>query len=465
MSRRVVTFVVGLVALTAAVIAVSSRSTTETKRVYVTVREATNVVKGQRVRQGGVKVGQIADITPVQGGRAVKLALDLDDSDGVWPLPTGTKMSLRWGGTANFGDRYIDLVRGKGAGAMVAEGGTFPTKSFALPVDIDQLLADFPARRRAELQTFLKTAGPALGMSKRGLQRTLAVGPEALGEANAVTDDLNADTVALRNLVESTGSVVNAVQTAQPGLRSVLEGAAGTFDAIAAQSTATKALLQAAPRTLQVARTTLGQADPVLDRAQDVTGKLAPGVAELRRTTAPLTSVLRQLRTAGPDATVTLATARRATPSLQGLLGTLQERSPQLESIGKQATEQLSCLRPFTPDVMSFFTNWGDFLSGTDNRDHMLRATVQQISYAPANALPYNADQISKLLPGIVEYGFPRPPGYNAGQPWFQPQCGAGEDALDPSKDAEIRTAESRSHNVPRLAPIAASPRAKKAGK
>jgi len=39
-----------------------------------------------------------------------------------------------------------------------------------------------------------------------------------------------------------------------------------------------------------------------------------------------------------------------------------------------------------------------------------------------------------------MTYGFPRPPGTDAGQPWFLPQCGAGPDALDPNKDPEARS-------------------------
>jgi hypothetical protein len=33
----------------------------------------------------------------------------------------------------------------------------------------------------------------------------------------------------------------------------------------------------------------------------------------------------------------------------------------------------------------------------------------------------------------------PRPPGWNEGKPWFLPQCGAGPDAVDPTKDPEDR--------------------------
>jgi len=35
------------------------------------------------------------------------------------------------------------------------------------------------------------------------------------------------------------------------------------------------------------------------------------------------------------------------------------------------------------------------------------------------------------------KYALVRPPGYNAGQPWMLPDCGAGADGLDATKDPE----------------------------
>jgi hypothetical protein len=53
--------------------------------------------------------------------------------------------------------------------------------------------------------------------------------------------------------------------------------------------------------------------------------------------------------------------------------------------------------------------------------------------------VPYDSGTAAKLFPGL-DYAFPRPPGYSAGQPWFLPKCGVTTDALDPSKDPESRT-------------------------
>ena len=111
---------------------------------------------------------------------------------------------------------------------------------------------------------------------------------------------------------------------------------------------------------------------------------------------------------------------------------------PQLGSIGRQSVEQLKCIRPYTPDAVAFFTNWADFLSATDGKDKYIRANVQLLTPAPYNAITGNSADIAKAFPGL-RYAFPRPPGLNAGQPWFLPECGAGKDSLDPSKDPEAR--------------------------
>jgi hypothetical protein len=53
---------------------------------------------------------------------------------------------------------------------------------------------------------------------------------------------------------------------------------------------------------------------------------------------------------------------------------------------------------------------------------------------------PMTSSQIVALSSGGMHYAMPRPPGLNAGQPWYQPQCGITPDALNPSKDPEAHT-------------------------
>ncbi|PTL58170.1 MlaD family protein [Paraconexibacter algicola] len=454
--RPVVAPLLALLAVCAIVVVLVGRDAETGARFSVVVGEATNVVEGQAIRQRGSEVGHVVSIEPANGGRDARLELEIDDE--AWPLPKGSKMALRWGGTANFGNRYIALTPGRQSGTAVEEGGTFPARDFTVPVEFDELLARFPDAARQDLRRFLREGGPALKTSRVGLRRTLQVAPPALVQARHVVQDIASDQRAVRTLVRSADRVLGAVDAAQPDVRRLLEGAGGTFDAIADESQNVQAALSAAPGSLRRARTTLALADETLVRARALTRDLAPGVTAVRRTVQPLDGLLQTVRDIGPDATKTLVAARQATPSLNPLVERLTGRSPQLESIGKQAVENLECIRPYTPEANAFFSNWGDFFSGTDGKDKLIRAQVQNFAPAFSNVSGYNSAQAKRLFSGL-EYGLPRPPGTVAGQPWFLPECGAGSDAIDPNKDPEIRDS-AKVFELPKLMPIVPLPKA-----
>lgn len=405
-------------------------------RVFVTVSEAANVVTGQEVRIGGVGVGEVAGLEPVRRGRSAKIELDLEDR--AWPLTSRSRMALRWGGTANYSNRYIALDRGPAGGAQIPEDGVLPSANFDVPVEFDSLLRAFPSDARRRLRRFLDNAGAALAESRRRVRDVLDVSPPVLREASFVLHDLNADQSALRALVRSTDGVLEAVDAAQPDLRVLLSGASSTFDVVARESAALQASIDRAPSTFDRTRTTLGRADKTLVAAKEVLRRLGPGVTEVRGVARPLRRLLAAVQEAGPDAEATLARLAAASPDLNALLRRATRLSPQIGSIGRQAVDNLRCIRPYAPDAMAFFSNWGDFFSVPDGKDKLIRAQVQNYLPAGSNVSTMNSGQAAKAFPAL-RYGFPRPPGTNAGQPWFLPECGAGPEALDPDKDPEAR--------------------------
>lgn len=428
--------VAGGLAVAAIVVLVLISGGSSGHHVSVVVPEATNVVPGQYIRSGGVPVGEVTKLTAVNGGRAARIDMRIDNV--AWPLPAGTKMTLRWGGTVNFSNRYIELDRGAAGGAPMVVNGRFPASSFSTPVEFDALLRTFDTPMRNDTRKFLDTAGKTLNATKPSLKRVLDKSPSAVQQAGFVSRDLDAERYPLRTLILSTNNVLGAVQRSRPELKTLLTGAADTFDAIAAQSVSLQQSLQRAPRLLSVVRTTLKQADTTLDLASTITGRIGPGVSQLRKIASPLNDTLKTVVRVAPDAKSTLVSLGSATPDLNPLLTTVRTRSPQIQDIGKQAVDNLNCIRPYTPSAMAFFSNWGDFFSMDDGRDKLIRAQVQNFLPAESNTMPLNSGQAAKAFPGMT-YGFPRPPGTDAGQPWFLPQCGAGPDALDPNKDPEAR--------------------------
>lgn len=407
------------------------------RRLVVVVPQATNVIEGQQIRLRGVPVGRVSGIDPVDRGRAARLELTFSDRR-AWPVPRGARMTLRWGGTVSFANRYIALDLPSQVRGTYASGARFPAGDFAVPVEFDALLRTFDARTRAGLSDMLQQAGAAVDRSTRSLRGVLDVAPPALEQASAVVRTLQDQRAALRTIVRSGSQVLAAVNASTPDVRALLTGTAATFDAVADEARALQDGLSIAPGVFANVRDTLRRADPTLEAVGRLADRLAPGVTQVRRTAAPLRDTLRTVRSVGPDARDTLATLRRASPELRALLAKTRTLSPTLGRIGRQAVDNLECIRPYTPDIISFFTNWGDFFSVADGKDKIIRAQVQAFLPGITNAMPYDAAAAKKLFPAL-EYGLPRPPGTNAGQPWFLPQCGAGPEALDPTKDPESR--------------------------
>jgi phospholipid/cholesterol/gamma-HCH transport system substrate-binding protein len=426
----------GAAILVFAALLVGGGGGSDRRSVFVQVDEVANMVPGQAIRAGGEKVGEVEAIEAVDGGRAARVEIGIDDD--AWPLTTKSRMTLRWGGTANFSNRYLALDRGPADGTPVEEGDDLAPESLAVPVEFDSLLRTFPERVRADVREFIDTAGPSLDAASKPLREVLAVSPPAVNEAAALLEDIDADQEAVHSLVVSADRVLGAVDRAQPGMRELLSGASGTFAALGGEARNLQEMLARTPGMLDRTRRTLARADLTLDDAQDVVARIAPGVEEVRRIAKPLHRVLGAVVRVGPDATSTLADLRGATPDLDPLLDRVRTTIPQLGSIGRQAVENLKCIRPYTPDAVAFFSNWGDFFSAPDGKDKLIRAQVQNYLPAAFNTVPYDSKTAKELFPGL-EYGFPRPPGTNAGQPWFLPECGAGPDALDPAKDPEAR--------------------------
>lgn len=427
-----------LAALVALVVIVAGSGGGRTHQLHLVVDDATNAEAGQAIRAAGSIVGKITSVDPAAGGRKVRLGLQLDDK--VWPLPQGSRMQLRWGGTASFDNRYLALTLGPTGAAPIADGAELPARDFSSPVELDTLLSAFTPPVRSDLRGFLDNAGQTFQQARPGLARALGAAPAALTQTRHVLADLAANQTALDTLLRQADTSVAAVQQADPGLRRILAGAAQTFAAVASRQRELKQTLDAAPGTFANVRSTLGRADTTLNKAAALTDALGPGVTQLRRIASPLNHVLGTVVDVGPDARATVATLRRATPDLNPLLAKATEEAPKLGSIGTQAADQLQCIRPYSPEIAALFSTWAAFQSDSDGRDKYFRANVIVPTALAVNTFPkeYNSGTATKLFPGL-KYANPYPPGGIAGQPWYQPQCGITPDNLDPFKDPEIR--------------------------
>lgn len=403
-----------------------------------TVPEAANVIEGQEVRAGGKVIGTVDGMTAVDRGRAARVVLRITDED-VWPLPRGTTFTVRWGGTATFYNRHVLVKPGPRGAGVLADGGTIPKGDFRVPVEFDQLLSNFDTGVRRDVKSLVDRSGPALQASAGGLRRTLRRAPGTLEQGQLLLNELTAERGSLDATIRSTDRVIDAVKRANPGVSPLIEGAASTFAAIADRSSELERTVSGLPPALRQVRDTLPRADRTLTKVRELTADLRPGVRELRAVARPIDRTLAALQQVTPDARRTLRTVRADGDGITRFAERLTTLAPQLSRTADVGIQTVKCVRPWTPEIVALAMTWGDFLSWSDGKDKILRAQIQNYLPAPMNSMTYTPAEAKRTFPQL-RYGFPRPPGYNAGQPWFIDECGAGKDAIDPSKDQEART-------------------------
>lgn len=431
-AARVAAGVAALLVAVVAAVVIGRGGGDGTHVLHVEVPEATNVLEGQWIREGGAKVGHVAKVKPIDRGHAVRIDLAVDDS--AWPLPKDSTMEVRYGGTITYANRYIRLVRGTSSGPMMSDGADVPAAQFRRPLEVDTLLKTFDPPLRGDIKTFFDHVGPAMRFTRTPLRASLQErrAPAMLREGSALFEDFNDTQRALRTLIVNGDRVVDSVQRANPDVGDLVAGAAGTYDAIAGEARGVRETLDQAPATLAATRTTLTQAQSTLTSARELTDKMAPGVTELHRVAAPLAHALSTVADVGPAARSTLRTLRLAAPDIDSLVAKVTGTMPSLQKVGSGGAQAMHCIRPYSPEIAAFFSNWDGFTSADDGRNKYVRLSLQASPYP--STTPLTAAQFQKALPDL-KYAFPRPPGYNGGQPWLLEECQAGKDALDPTKN------------------------------
>ena len=161
---------------------------------------------------------------------------------------------------------------------------------------------------------------------------------------------------------------------------------------------------------------------------------LAPGAVQLRTMSADLLPAMRDLRSTIPVADQTLQVGTSASPSITRLLREAQPFSKQASPAFHQLAPMVGCIRPYSPEIAGLLTTWSSWPQDYDQIGHLGRldgyAGLNALTSSPENAATYTA------LTG-QGYALIRPPGYNAGQTWFQPQCGDTQAGLTAADDPE----------------------------
>ncbi len=261
-----------------------------THQLFVEVKNGSEVVKGNEVREGGFRVGVVEELSPARlenGHVGAKLKLKLDKK--VGQLPVDTTFTIRQRGS--LGLKYLQLDKGHSA-KKLKDGSTIPLRQTLTPVDLDRVYNMFdPKTRQAEAQD-LVGYGNAFAGRGADLHDFIDRAPRLLGVLRPVMHNLadqRTDLAGFFRALERTTRIVDPVSRTYA---KTFGEQADTFAAIDSDPASLKATISKGPPTLDVSTRSLKVQIPFLEDSAKFGRDLNSAVQELHPTLPVVNSAL-----------------------------------------------------------------------------------------------------------------------------------------------------------------------------
>ncbi|WP_028935702.1 MlaD family protein [Pseudonocardia spinosispora] len=365
---------------------------------YIHMKDVDNSVRADRVQIAGIQVGTVRSVTHENG--EVKIEFTIQPK--YAPLHQGAQVRL--GARSLVGEAYLDITDGRGA--ELPTETEIPRDAVHSSTEVRDVLATLDAPTRQNLGQLLRSAGAATKDTQNDVGGLMA-GLGDLGRAgNTALDAIAAQSDDLEQLGRETTAVLQALNTGDGQIASLVTNADELTSATAGQQKALGDSMRELPPTLDSATTAAAD-------LRDLSGALAPVASNLKEAAPFLSDSLDQL----PDVTKDL---RGLLPPLHDALDaapdTLTRISPTdsdirdvlgpAHSILRDVDPMLKYMQPYGHDIANWIVNLN---AGTGYTDE-----------SGANYI--------RLMPGIDEKSLQTPVPYGVltyENPYPKPLAGA----------------------------------------
>jgi virulence factor Mce-like protein len=397
-----------------------------TYKLNAEIPNGAKLVPGNEVRAGGFRVGVVDDITTVrrsvngQERSVARLELKLDKK--IEPLSVDTRVGVR--PRTALGLKYVELIPGRARRTFDA-GATVPLRN-AVPVapELEDVLSMFAPQTRSDAQKSLLGFGDALAGRGNDLNTTIAELRPFVERLGPVMRNLSSRGTELRNLVPALAAAAGQVAPVAEVQAQLFGDMADTFAAVNRDPRALQETIEETPPTLAAASASFDVQTPFLARFADVSRRLAPGAAELRRSLPLINGALG----AGIPALRRTPDLGRRVDQLLQALATLSENPNTLLSlrdlrralqVSRPAIQKIAPYQTVCNYLVYFFNPLGTHLSetvpgGTQQRiKAKLGGFTQENTLASTESLrpvdvPTNQDPQSGTLQALhTQYGGP----------------------------------------------------------
>src|SRR4051812_8869544 len=203
--------------------------------VTLTLDNASQLVKGNRVKVGGVPVGSVKSIELGPDMRA-RVKIDVSDDD-LTPLHEGTSAVVRTPALVGIANRYIAVSPGPNSAPEIADGGEISADRAKASVDLDQIVNAFDARAQRQLRMLIRRGGDIFGHGSAGaLNAGLYALNPALSQTDATMRQVTRQEREFERLVVEGAGISSAVASRPADLDQLTANAFGSLSAVADRS-------------------------------------------------------------------------------------------------------------------------------------------------------------------------------------------------------------------------------------
>jgi phospholipid/cholesterol/gamma-HCH transport system substrate-binding protein len=378
-------------------------------------QNAGQLVKDDDVQVGGRRIGSVRDIELTDDNRA---AIKISVEEPYAPLREGTQAIIRLTSLSGIANRYIALTPGPGDAEELPEGATLGTDATTDVVDLDQIFNTLDKKTSGHLAGVIK--GFAAQYEGKGVEAGQSVKyfNPLLSSSRRLVRQVTGDEDALTRFLVNSSQAVTAIAEKRDDLADLVSNTNATASAIGQENAALARSLDLLPTTLRRANTTflnlratLDDLDVLVAASKPATKDLAPFLRDLRPLIASARPTIHDLSTLvsrpGPDNDLVDATRKLprleqvAQPAFKNGTTALRKLQPVLEFA-----------RPYTPDLVGWFRDFGQGAANYDANGHFAR--IQPI---------FNAFQFTNNPAGGVLSPIPPSLRYNGLQTGIQQRC------------------------------------------
>jgi phospholipid/cholesterol/gamma-HCH transport system substrate-binding protein len=347
-------------------------------------QNAGQLVKGNDVQVAGRRVGSVEEIELTRDNQA-RISVKVEEP--YAPLREGTRAVIRATSLSGVANRYIALTPGAESARELPDGAALRQNSTRSIVELDQLFATLDPEARRNLQHIIRGfATQYAGKEPQANAAAEAFNP-LLATSRRLVGQLGQDETALTSFLVNTGRAMTALAERRGDITELVSNANATTRAIAAEDASLNRALEILPTTIRRAnttfvnlRSTLDDLDVLVEESKPATRRLAPFLRELRPLVADSRPTIRDLRrlVSTPGAGNDALDATRRLPRLQ------QVATPSFRQATRaldRLTPVLDFARPYTPDLVGWFRDFGQAASAYDANGHYARIQPMFLSF------------------------------------------------------------------------------------